>query len=1573
MRYLILLVGLLLSAFAASPSSAQSTQPASAEPQPYWCTPVPGGTNCYPTAAQACQRQMQAYSGSGFLPLIDVNYKKYKCNWSRGRILPGWITLNCPSGSTLVAPGICIRTAPDRPKERACDSPCQPQSAPRSPTVGNPIALDSGTKVQDEVDYSSADGLLTVERHYRSRMRGSAMYSFKEPSGFGKNWLGLIPGRLSIAGSDASQFEYLPATGGFHSFQSANAADAQNYIFNNVSGSRLRISLFMVPGTTRADYFLTQAAVPGGAAEVRLDYPNGDRVLFRRAGTYNATFFTRLLVPVEHVSASGYARYFDYNGSAEQPYRIRDNLGRQLNLSWAVTNSTDYRPGNSDAVVSSVGLPDGSSLAYEYDNANNWVNPANTSQIVKDRLKSVKRKDSAANILWGRNYVYENSADPFALTGITDQAGNRLSTYGYDSALLANSTELAGGVNKYIVAHTKPLTGSGTVYRTVTNPLGRVSKYDFQVPPTSSQYVPGQLRRIDGEAANNVPADTQLFSYASALTISNTDARGNVTAITNDVANGRPTSVTEATGTAQARTTAITWHPTLDLPTREERTGLRSDYVYDAQGRLISRTETDTTTQTVPYATGGQTRTTSFDWTNEGRIASVNGPLGVNAQGQDDITSFVYDTSGNLVSMTNALGHVVSFAGHDANGRPATATDANGAITAFSYDLLGRIKTINAKHPVDVGLDAVTTMDYDNEGRVTALAAPLTAKLSMAYDLAGRLLSVSAPDGENIAFVYDLMGNVLSQTVNRADGSDASMVTRTFDALGRMLTETLGLGRTSSFAYDKNDNPVSITSARGHVTAASFDALDRLVTAVAPGSASSTTAYNQLDDATGFTDPLSVTSLFVRNGFGDVIRETSPDRGTSDYYYDAAGMRSAAIDGRGVRVDYARDVLGRVIAKTPVASPAQAITYAYDAGSFGKGRLSSVIDPSGVTAFTYDHKGNMLTKLQSIGMAVAILGYSYDLADRIVQIAYPSGRIVDYVRDGKGRVASVTSRATAGAAPVSLLASAAYESFGALKAATYGNGTALTQDWGNDGRLAGKHLARTADSSNLSLLSYAYDADDNMTAISDAVTPANSVAYAYDNRDRLVRADNAQGQYARQDFVYDANGNRMAVEWRTAANDTVPAKADSYARTAGTNRLASLTGDGSTRQFVHDAHGNLAAETRTDALGGSVSVTTAYDSYGRLTGYTQASLPALTMAYNGLDDRVSLTESVGGTPTGIKHYVYDSMGRMLGEYGTSANDSRAEYIYLTPDAANDNPSPYGGDDGTGGYSLLAIIASGGVGNPETLWVHSSHLGVPVLTVDASGNETPPGVYAQIMFPGQVKTLPDLYYNRYRDYDPTTGRYIQADPIGLAGGANPYLYAEGNPVRFIDPTGEIVWVPLIIGAAVFFGEGYLIDVGIQYFWEGKSWHCINQRRAIGSGVMGIATGGGVYTAFRYGAPIVRPFINRIPKIRWSGKGAGGGDITGVGPFAGKSIPARSPSQRFSSAERAQVDEIGYKFGCHTCGAPNPGTKSGHFVPDHQPASALNPTNGPQSLYPHCLNCSNAQGLEIIQRIRQGTKK
>jgi RHS repeat-associated protein len=96
------------------------------------------------------------------------------------------------------------------------------------------------------------------------------------------------------------------------------------------------------------------------------------------------------------------------------------------------------------------------------------------------------------------------------------------------------------------------------------------------------------------------------------------------------------------------------------------------------------------------------------------------------------------------------------------------------------------------------------------------------------------------------------------------------------------------------------------------------------------------------------------------------------------------------------------------------------------------------------------------------------------------------------------------------------------------------------------------------------------------------------------------------------------------------------------------------------------------------------------------------------------------------------------------------------------------------------------VATGSTGT--LAWVHGSHMGVPLIYTNTAGTAVATPNYTLPGFPGQMKTLADLYYNRYRDYDPSTGRYIQADPIGLAGDPNPYAYAMNNPLGYADPDG-----------------------------------------------------------------------------------------------------------------------------------------------------------------------------------------
>ncbi|MDO8943011.1 MAG: Ig-like domain-containing protein, partial [Desulfobacterales bacterium] len=112
--------------------------------------------------------------------------------------------------------------------------------------------------------------------------------------------------------------------------------------------------------------------------------------------------------------------------------------------------------------------------------------------------------------------------------------------------------------------------------------------------------------------------------------------------------------------------------------------------------------------------------------------------------------------------------------------------------------------------------------------------------------------------------------------------------------------------------------------------------------------------------------------------------------------------------------------------------------------------------------------------------------------------------------------------------------------------------------------------------------------------------------------------------------------------------------------------------------------------------------------------------------------------------------------------------------------------------------------------PGMYFIHPDHLGTPRLITDNAGqvvwrwdNDEPFGdnlanadpqstgtaFQFNLRFPGQYfDQETGTHYNYFRDYDPVTGRYVQSDAIGLAGGINTFEYVNSVPTLRVDPEG-----------------------------------------------------------------------------------------------------------------------------------------------------------------------------------------
>jgi len=481
-------------------------------------------------------------------------------------------------------------------------------------------------------------------------------------------------------------------------------------------------------------------------------------------------------------------------------------------------------------------------------------------------------------------------------------------------------------------------------------------------------------------------------------------------------------------------------------------------------------------------------------------------------------------------------------------------------------------------------------------------------------------------EGNRIDWTLDNAGNRTDEEIKDPNGSIRKSLHNDYDELSRMRQMVYAHGGTTKYEYDNNSNQTMLTDASNRESQSEYDALDRLIKEIDAIAGETTYGYDDRDNLTSVTDPEGLTTSYVYNGFDEVVSETSPDTGTTIYTYDDAGNMATTTDARGVLATYSYDALNRL---TGIIYPdsSENISYIYDEGPNGVGRLSRITDASGSTEYGYDGRGNIISVTQTVNGQSYTQGYTYNGANRLTGMTYPSGRSVSYGYDDSGRVRQIDS--AGGEEGAETLANAIDRlPFGPIESLTLGNGIARKRDYDRDYR-----VTNLTDGSVLAK-GLAYSPVNNITAITDSVDSDLTQLFTYDDLDRL---DFATGNYGEDSYGYDGIGNRQSF--------TRDGQTDTYSYGATSHRLQGVNG----QSYQYDAVGNTLS-TGAQSYG--------YNNRNRL---TEATANGVTTDYehNALGQRVLKSNATETT-----HYLYDLEGRLIGEAEASSGEITVEYSYL---------------------------------------------------------------------------------------------------------------------------------------------------------------------------------------------------------------------------------------------------------------------------------------------------------------------
>ena len=518
-------------------------------------------------------------------------------------------------------------------------------------------------------------------------------------------------------------------------------------------------------------------------------------------------------------------------------------------------------------------------------------------------------------------------------------------------------------------------------------------------------------------------------------------------------------------------------------------------YAYDAAGNVLKQAILGTDGECLESSTrydlkdrathrtnpaGGVTR---YLYDRNDRLRKEISPYGYEPESDDGAgVSYTYDSRGNRLRTTNALGEVVQELSYNLRNQPVIQKDTFGNRTELSYELDGKIKDIrrlgngNRNHQ-----RILQQYEYNARGQIIGVVDGNRNPISYDVDSWGRITGIGFADGGKEGYEYTPAGQV-SRTI---DGNGNAVQYR-YNSLGKISVRIDQLGDTETFRYDEEGNLSLHIDRDGRQLQRACNVFGQPV-------------YEKASDAEG--------------------KHTN----ISTWHYDSLGRVTRAVcDGKSY--EYIYDAYGNL--KEKRSNGKRLVSYTHDRA----GQITEIKDPAGVcTRYEYDILGRRSRIYNNDGLEVR---YGYDALNRIRHIRYGNGVETAYTYDGDGNIRTLETKAGE-----DVLLSFAYRYDG------NGNRTAKT---GTQAALGGITSEITAGNNALDIsynydvrgqlleerrngasVCYAYDKAGNRIRKTDA---QGEIRYLYNEKNQLIAEESPAD---RKQFSYDRQGG--IIEEKNAA------------------------------------------------------------------------------------------------------------------------------------------------------------------------------------------------------------------------------------------------------------------------------------------------------------------------------------------------------------------------------------------------------------------------------------------------------